>query len=104
MSKSDTEEVVMWIGVAAGFLFPFFIAGGYILHGWALSIVWGWFMVPLFSLPALSVPFAIGLILTRALVFPIRSPDTKNPGSAMALSFVSPLLAVLIGWVAKMFI
>ena len=36
---------------------------GSILNGWALTVLWGWFMVKAFELPHLSIPLAIGLAL-----------------------------------------
>lgn len=32
-----------------------------ICSGFTLSILWGWFMVPVFHLPELSIPQAIGI-------------------------------------------
>ena len=41
--------VVVFIGIGA-LLVPLAI-----LRGWVLSILWGWFMVPVFGLPALGI-------------------------------------------------
>ena len=34
---------------------------GYLLNGLALKMLWGWFMVPTFGLPTLSLAQAIGV-------------------------------------------
>ena len=34
-----------------------------IWRGYVLSVLWAWFIVPLFGLPALSIPLAIGLMV-----------------------------------------
>ncbi len=39
------------------------MAIGYVFSGYALSILWGWFMVPVFELPEISVVPAIGIII-----------------------------------------
>lgn len=45
-----------------------FDALSYILSGWGLTILWGWFIVPKFELEALSIPQAIGFMLVIAFV------------------------------------
>lgn len=42
------------------------------LNGYMISVLWDWFIIPLFKLPSLSVPQAIGLaimvsVLTRQI-------------------------------------
>ena len=37
--------------------------GSTIFCGWVLKILWGWFIVPTFGLPILSIPSAIGFSL-----------------------------------------
>ena len=46
-----------------GLLFTAILVGIYtsILKGLALCYLWGWFVVPIFHLPPLSIPVAIGL-------------------------------------------
>jgi hypothetical protein len=34
-----------------------------IVNGWALSLLWAWFVVPIFELPALSLMQAIGIAM-----------------------------------------
>lgn len=37
-----------------------------ILSGYVLSVLWGWFIVPTFGLPLLTIPVAIGVMLVVA--------------------------------------
>jgi hypothetical protein len=40
----------------------------FLVSGWTTSIMWSWFIVPLFSLPAITIPQAIGLsIILKSL-------------------------------------
>jgi len=84
---------------------------GSVFGGWALSIMWGWFIVPLFGLPGLSVPYAIGLSLT--LNYLIANNDTgRNKDEdkteaaiyATIVAFVKPLFILLFGWVVLQFV
>jgi hypothetical protein len=50
-----------------------------IWNGFVLSIMWGWFVVPL-GLPTITVPNAIGLALIVDLVRPYRKPDDHKAG------------------------
>ena len=71
-------------------------------RGYVLSILWKWFMVPLFHLPALNIPFAMGLALivflltqrSSYIVTPIEE-RIKN----LIYSFVYPGVALLAGWI-----
>jgi hypothetical protein len=49
-----------------------------ILHGYVISVLWSWFMVPAFSVPKISIPMAIGLVLLfRGLVYRVDTSDQK---------------------------
>ncbi|MDB6061974.1 MAG: hypothetical protein JWM78_2077 [Verrucomicrobiaceae bacterium] len=78
-----------------------------IINGWTLSIIWGWFISPLFNLPVLSISSAIGIALAAELL--IRqsynekryenSEISEVIGRAVGEIVISPLVTVLIGWV-----
>lgn len=78
-------------------------------HGYALSVLWGWFMVPAFHLPVLSVPMAIGVAMVLGgMTGKKRSYDevkdpTKKKG-AFFFPFVAPGFALALGWIVKQFI
>ena len=76
--------------------------------GFTLSVLWGWFMLPLFGLPALSIAQAYGLMLVVRVAKGFDTKTDKNPdgfAAAMGKSFVlAPFacgLFLLFGWVAK---
>lgn len=81
------------------------VAVAAILRGWAFSILWGWFVVPIFNLPPIGVAQAIALsmivgMLTHQYV-PSKEKDAWQP---FANIFITPLLALGIGWIIKSYI
>lgn len=79
--------------------------------GLTLSVLWGWFVVPAFSLPALSVAQAYGIALVVRAAHGLKDAESKSKdsaGVAMAKLFVLPPfvcgLFLLLGWVAKSFV
>ena len=82
-----------------------------IMHGWVLSIMWGWFVVPLFGLPALTIPYAIGI---SAVVGIFKGNSTANKDDnktattkfleALFVAFVAPLITLGFGWIVLQFI
>lgn len=75
--------------------------------GWFLSIIWGWFAVPIFGLPALSIVQASGVMLVIAYLTPLSIPTPEEVANKkpMILRFMflvfttSVLLGV--GWIIK---
>lgn len=81
---------------------------GVLFSGWVLSVMWGWFLVPL-GVPSIAVAQAIGISLTVSLLTKQWRPseDDKGPKSAMtklaAEAIARPFLALLFGWVITLF-
>lgn len=76
--------------------------------GFTLSVLWGWFVVPMFGLPALSVAQAYGIALVVRAAKGLDTRTEKNPdsfGAALGKAFVlAPIacgLFLLFGRVAK---
>lgn len=75
--------------------------------GFTLSALWGWFIVPIFGLPALSVAQAYGVTLvlgaTRGYRREAKSDDSF--GTVVAKGVVIPPfvagLLLLVGWITK---
>lgn len=66
-----------------------------ILHGWVLSILWGWFIVPTFSAPPLSIPLAVGISVMIG-AFNTRYPTKEEIERAndRRYKFYSPIYGV----------
>ena len=83
-----------------------------ILHGWALSILWAWFVAPTFSLPNLSVAAAIGLTLTLQVLirtdYDEKRYEKAELGEIMVAVFskgiVAPIMALAFGYLVKQFL
>ena len=110
----ETENILAGGIACLGILAYVFIllVGGSIVSGWVLSILWGWFVVPLFSLPHLSIPYAIGLG-TVVSMFKNTNMDFKKENDESSVMqavrlifklFIPPLVALGIGWIVLQFV
>ncbi len=103
----DNSDVFGCIGIVTGF--GLLVIGGTITSGWTLSILWGWFVSPIFGLPTLSVIQAIGISLTVGFIkskAPQHSDDRKVSDKlieSVSHMFIMPLLSVGIGWIILQF-
>jgi len=72
--------------------------------GYVLSVMWGWFLVPL-GAPEIGVAHAIGIAGLVAMMAKNSnaSKDYKSLSGKVAEAFVAPLVTLAIGWVAKTF-
>ena len=87
------------------------IVVGSIMNGWVLSVMWGWFVVPLFGVPVLKVAPAIGVALVAKMLTHQSSSksnekkDTSETvGELIAAAFLSPMVTLLIGWIVLQFV
>ena len=84
-----------------------------LMNGWAITKLWGWFMVPL-GLPMLTIPMALGIYtivtyMTYQINYAeIRADSGKGVGYVLGKGFViatfKPLTAILMGWIIHGFI
>lgn len=92
-----------------GFIGWLFIAP--IWKGFVLSVLWGWFIVPFFGLPELSITYAIGISLIFGMVSgsykPTKTKTEKEAledlGKTVTYSFLMPAFALLVGWIVTLF-
>lgn len=85
---------------------------GSIVYGWALSLLWSWFIVPTFGLTPLSIPVAIGLaLIVSFMTYQYDSASENNKKkkmeeivvSAIVYCLARPVIIVLFGFVVKIF-
>lgn len=75
-----------------------------VYNGIILHMLWGWFLVPL-GVPQIGVAWAIGISALAGLLTPtIPPPESSDDGwTHMGNILLKPLLALVIGFVAKSF-
>jgi uncharacterized membrane protein len=73
-----------------------------VIHGWVLTCLWEWFVIPIFHLDPLSIKMAIGLSLVvglfRGNVSTSDKDDNTSPTVKMGIHLAAPFLTLLIGW------
>ena len=84
---------------------------GCIFNGYAVSVLWQWFVVPVFQAPALTIPTAMGIaLLVGYLTYQEvnSSSDNKEPWAIIAeftaRVIVKPTVALLVGWIITLFL
>ena len=92
--------------VGVGFLMVF----SSIFNGYALSVLWGWFVVPTFGAPALGVVPAIGVAMVVSYLT-YQTHDCKKEettfGETIAkgtmMVVLKPSFALFFGWIVHLF-
>ena len=77
-----------------------------IFEGFVLSILWKWFVVPVFGAPVLTITYAIGLALIVGMLTAKARKQEHAPELVEVLSqgLVTPLVFLVIGWIVKAFV
>lgn len=79
-----------------------------ILGGYAISVSWGWFVVPTFGLAPLSIPVAIGLSgLVNYFTYHeefLNDAPKADVWKTVVYHIAKPLMLLLVGFVVKQFI
>ena len=75
-----------------------------LLNGVALKLLWGWFMIPTFSLPAISLVQAMGIGIMIGFLTQQHIPRDQDAKKEVFLfEVVSPVIAIVVGWVVHLF-
>lgn len=77
--------------------------------GYALSVLWGWFVAGTFGLPQLTINSAIGLAIIVGYM--TKTIDTQKSGKSanevlvngVLLGILKPALALATGWIVRLF-
>lgn len=88
------------------------VIAGAITNGWALTMLWSWFIVPVFGLPILSLPQAIGvaMVITFLTKHAIRENKGKDKdiwiviGEVLGAVIAIPIFVVCIGYIVTLFL
>lgn len=115
MIRSSYKKEVGWAGALGGAfsglillaVFIVFIALIMMFKAYVFTQLWGWFIVPVFALPALNYIQAIGvsLVLTFYLVNKDYSDYKNNQFWGWLGGHIGGILLVwFIGWIVQMFL
>lgn len=78
-----------------------------VLRGYVLSILWAWFMVPIFHLPeltivqAIGVSFVVSFFTTTIKEEKVNAEKRKSFGAIMMEVGIFLALSLFFGWVVK---
>lgn len=77
---------------------------GVAANGWALSVLWSWFVAPVFHIAELSIPAAIGIALVvRVLTWEYgKTPQTTDEDRDVVV-LIGKTVGILIGTVFAVF-
>lgn len=97
--------------IAGCFTMIVFTIIGYLMSGWVLTVLWGWFITPVFTLPTLSLPCALGLslIVNFLIHHPTNWKEIEQRGRAevikeVVLPFFRAGIALGLGWIILQFV
>lgn len=82
---------------------------GTLFGGFALSVLWGWFVVPVFDTPPLGIAQAIGLamivsFLTGKYKLHAGNDTAEKIADLFSEAFFMPTYALVIGWIIYQFV
>ena len=101
----------MFLAILGGAIgLPAVIMVSYLWRAYVLTILWAWFVTPIFHLPHLGLVPAIGVVLVASFLaygYHASPKDERSFGEQMAAAIgyaaLSPALYLLFGWIAHMF-
>lgn len=81
-------------------------AVGSIWRGFVLTFLWGWYIVPVFHVPTLTIMPAIGIsLLTGYLTHQASGmQDDDKVGNVITAIFIHPAAVLFIGWIIHFFL
>lgn len=106
----NDDKLLGCIGAILTFLI--LVVVGTVASGYALSVLWGWFVVPTFELPALTIIQALGISLVvnyftsdlqRTQEESKEKSYTKVLFNACLKIVLRPLIFLFLGWVYLQF-
>lgn len=106
----NDNKLMGCIGVI--FTIVFVLVVGTIGNGWALSVLWGWFVVSIFDLPALTLVQALGIgLIVSFFTNDLQKEDNAGKDLNYAEKLVytcimvilKPLIYISLGWIYLQF-
>lgn len=105
LHRDDSTSLILTI------IFLLLIVPNIILSGYVTSVLWDWFIVPLFNLPHLTIAQALGLGVCVSYLNSSGIDHAKrdekdtwaNLGFAFGILF-RPLIYLFVGWIYTLFL
>jgi hypothetical protein len=101
LNESKSYTIPICFGLIAVVLV--IMGSSLVLNGIVLSHLWNWFIVPISSLPKLSVAVATGICLIYNLFSTSRKTKKNFAWRLLGTSFINPLLILAIGYIIHLF-
>jgi hypothetical protein len=90
--------------IAAAVAVALWIMGAVVVNGLVLQVLWDWFVIPVFGLPALSLPATMGLsLLVNYLTQSAAQATEENTTRVYVMMFVKPVIGLVAGWIIHLF-
>lgn len=98
--------------------FVFQLFAGFLLalsKGWAISVLWGWFIAGPFGAPRIGIALGIGIAFVYSAISinmpktikdtaDDKTPWTKSVATSFAASVIAYPMAVGVGWIVHLFL
>lgn len=98
------KDSLACLGVVIGLVLIPLIA---MFQGWVLTVLWGWFVVPTFRAPELSIAVAIGLTLIvdmfKGYDIKTQEKSTNDKLVEAIATIIVPLVFLFLGWIVHLF-
>lgn len=100
--NTTTEKLVLALAKLLGWIA--LTAASSVWRGYVLSILWGWFIVRAFGLPALNIPLAIGLSLTVGFLTQRLRQEKESTHFVIGVATLAPAVSLFMGWIVTKFL
>ena len=82
-----------------------FVIASIIFDAFIFTILWSWFIVSLFSVPQLTIPYAIGITIFINYLKEYKDPDkNKKMHELISTAIIRSVLVLGIGYIVHLFI
>lgn len=102
-SKSISPD--FWVGLFSPLVLAAWLTPVVLMRAWALTVMWGWYIVPAFGAQPLRIVFAFGIaMIAAALTRTTRVQEKDSKFRTFVMPLIDPLLMLAFGWVGSLFV
>jgi len=102
---SDTDDALTCVGGISIIAVTVIVSS--LWSGFVLTKLWGWFIVPVFNAPYLTIPQAIGLTIIITMLWSRSWSDSEDGDKSIELAvkaILAPAFSLLFGWIVSLFL